>query len=306
LAWAPDGTLLFSVGDLEVDGAGGGPISAQDPLGDYGKILRLDAEGGRETLTMGHRNPQGLFVTEDGTIWATEHGPEGGDELNRIVPGANYGWPLATYGTEYGTQTWPLAEGRRTHESYEEPTYVWVPSIGVSSVIEVRGDEFPHWKGDLLIGSLASGSLYRARVTGNTIAFVERIEIGGRLRDLTQDSEGRVLIWRDDSVIVTVRNAGEVLSGEAIFSECARCHANSLDATAVGPTLRGVFGRRAGTLPGYDFSSALRNLDVVWTPDSLDAFLRAPQAVAPGSVMRSSTLSAAERQAVIDFLQNYR
>jgi len=88
----------------------------------YGKtiLIHLD-DGTSEIYSLGHRNPQGLYVTPEGAIWSTEHGPQGGDELNLIVRGANYGWPLVTYGTDYGSAAWPLSHVQGRHDGYQQP-----------------------------------------------------------------------------------------------------------------------------------------------------------------------------------------
>ncbi len=111
------GELLLTLGDMGRDGRHGPPL-AQQKNNDYGKILRLDGNGGAEVLSRGHRNPQGLVQTARGQLWATEHGPSGGDELNFIRPGANYGWPFVTYGNDYGKNFWPLAPEAQDHGAY--------------------------------------------------------------------------------------------------------------------------------------------------------------------------------------------
>ena len=162
-------------------------------------------------------------------MWATEHGPRGGDELNRLSAGRNYGWPLVTYGTEDGTVVWPLAEDRRDHGRYEEPDFVWVPSVGISNLIELGPRQFPAWRGDLLVGSLGGASLFRIRLKDNRVVYAEPIRIGLRVRDLTEDTEGRILLWTDEGEILSLVNAAS--------STLAGVHAHDVKRPAlrVGP-----------------------------------------------------------------------
>ena len=108
-------------------------------------------------------------------IWLTEHGPQGGDELNRIHRGGNYGWPLATYGVQYGTHTWPLAGTVAQTAALEEPFMSWYPSIGPSNLIEVTSPLFEDWRGDLLMTSLRDNSLWRVRVRSDRVVATEQM-----------------------------------------------------------------------------------------------------------------------------------
>ncbi|MEX1258231.1 MAG: PQQ-dependent sugar dehydrogenase [Gemmatimonadota bacterium] len=305
MAWASDGSLLYSVGDFFHDGLNGLPSFAQKLDNDYGKVLRIHPLGDVETVSVGHRNPEGLLVTRDGTIWETEHGPAGGDELNLVLPGANYGWPLVTYGTEPGVLSWGLSDLSRNHGPYEEPRYSWVPAVGISNLIELGGEQFPGWEGDLLAASLNGQSLFRIRIREGRVIYMERIVIGGRLRDLLEDPEGRILVWTDESVLVTIANGGNDRTGEILFAQCASCHASAWRAEAIGPELRGVFGRWAGTVPGYDYSRAFEGIELRWSPETLDRFLENPSAMVPGTRMQVPGLPPSDREAVIEFLRRY-
>jgi glucose/arabinose dehydrogenase len=170
LAWGRDGTLFMTVGERNDRNR------AQDTTHHAGKVLRLRDDGtvppdnpyvGRqgfrpEIYSYGHRNMQGLTVhPETGQLWETEHGPQGGDELNIIQPGKNYGWPVATYGREYtgGFISAPAREG------IEAPVTVWVPSIALSGMVFYTGDRFPQWKGNLFVGGLGGLLLQRVVFT---------------------------------------------------------------------------------------------------------------------------------------------
>ena len=177
---------------------------AQDPASHLGKLIRVEIETGRaETLVSGLRNPQGLIRDAAGHLWETEHGPEGGDELNVLVAGGNYGWPQVSYGVGYGSRVnVPRAEQVGLHDGFAKPVFAWVPSIGISSVIVNDERRFPLWKDDLLIGSLSgtqgSGyALFRVRRDGTDVQYVERIEVGNRIRDLAQMPDSRLALLAD-------------------------------------------------------------------------------------------------------------
>ena len=123
--------ILLTVGDFGL-GNVATPAPSQSADNPFGKVLLLDRSGSFEIFTMGHRNPQGLLVDADQRIWLTEHGPQSGDELNLLQRGHNYGWPLATYGTEYGRYYWPIAPGAHDHGEFTEPIQAFVPAVGIS------------------------------------------------------------------------------------------------------------------------------------------------------------------------------
>jgi aldose sugar dehydrogenase len=133
----------------------------QDPASSFGKIFEidLDTENSR-VVSLGHRNPQGLTVTSRGALFSTEHGPKGGDELNLITEGSNYGWPNVSLGTEYKGYDLENHAPVGEHTGYQAPVFAWVPSIGPSNLIEVRGFD-RRWDGDLLVASLKANSLFR-------------------------------------------------------------------------------------------------------------------------------------------------
>jgi hypothetical protein len=199
--------LLLTVGDYGFDGLDGVESFSQASDANYGKVLLLDGAGGAVPFSIGHRNAQGLAVDGTGRIWATEHGPQGGDELNLIVRGANYGWPTVTYGTEYEGDTWPHSPDARSHGEFHEPALAFVPSIGASQVIQVRSKYLPRWSGDLLLGSLQAGTLFRIRTSGDRVIYTEPINISMRIRDIAEGRDGRMLIWNDDGQVVSVTRA---------------------------------------------------------------------------------------------------
>lgn len=150
-----------------------------------------------EIWTIGHRNAQGLVVhPETGDVWLNEHGPQGGDELNLIRPGLNYGWPVVGYGVNY-TSGAAIHQGTLM-KGMEPPTHVWVPSIGVSGMLVYTGEMFPQWKGDMLAGGLSGQRLVRMRLDGQEVSREEvLLQDIGRIRDVAQGPDGAIYLALD-------------------------------------------------------------------------------------------------------------
>ena len=167
-----------------------------------GKLVRIEIEtGDAEIIASGLRNPQGLVRDGDGVLWATDHGPLGGDELNIMRPGENYGWPLVTLGVGYERvvrppqASDPLTVGG--HGGFAEPVFSWVPSVGITSILVNDEQRLPLWKDDLLIASLDGETLFRVRLHDQGVQgvqYVEEIEVGFRIRDLAQLPDGRIAL----------------------------------------------------------------------------------------------------------------
>ena len=303
LAWAPDRKLFFSIGDFGSDGLEE-PGFSQQTNNDYGKVLLLDGKGGREIYSMGHRNPQGLTMSRSGRLWETEHGPQGGDEINLIVKGANYGWPLATYGTQYGLNYWPLAPDAHDHGSFTEPAHVFVPSVGVSNLIELGNRQFPRWDGDLLIASLAGQTLLRARTRGDRVIYVRATQLDRRIRDIAQGSDGRIVLWTDEGDVLVLSSAPWERSGQDVFQTCAHCHEPMAGTTrSIAPSLHGILGRDVASVSGYEYSEGLRAVQGTWSKQRLDAFLGNPALFAPGTRMNSWAVTNPEdRRNLVEYL----
>jgi len=306
LGFLGDQRLLLTLGDHDFTGVETKQMFAQDPQVSYGKtiLIHLD-DGTSEIYSMGHRNPQGLYITPEGAIWSTEHGPQGGDELNFIVRGANYGWPLVTYGTDYGSAAWPLSKTQGRHDGYQQPTFAWVPSIGVSNLVRIERDRYPVWKGDLLVGSLHGHALFRLRLLDQHVIYSEPIEMGERIRDIIEGPDGRVVLWTDTSSIISLTPA-EGTDGAVLFATtCGGCHKAIDGAThTYGPDLAGIVGRPIASASGFNaYSPALRALHGKWTKERLDAFLAAPQSFAPGTAMTfRGVTDPTQRAAIIEYL----
>lgn len=209
LAITNAGYLFLSVGDRSVR------EKAQDPAVDWGKILRLkknDLTGsstrfffdhnGRQ-FSMGHRNPQGLYYDPaTKVLYETEHGPQGGDELNIIKAGKNYGWPTITYGTEYETSL-PIGEGT-AKPGIEQPVYYFSPSIGTSAVMVYHGDMFPEWKDSIFIASLSGLHINRTTLQDEKVVREERFlgYMQMRFRDIKEGPDGAIYILSEDGFIM--------------------------------------------------------------------------------------------------------
>ena len=153
-----------------------------------------------EKWTLGHRNIQGAAMNpETGELWTHEHGPQGGDEVNVVRPGLNYGWPVITYGVNYGLGT-KIGEGE-SKPGMVQPLHVWVPSIAPSGMAFVSGSQFPHWRGSLLVGALRGQMLVRLSLEGDKVLSEERLFQGrpGRIRDVRMGLDGLVYLLTDDS-----------------------------------------------------------------------------------------------------------
>jgi glucose/arabinose dehydrogenase len=207
------GHIFFSVGDRQASTNADLPTHpAQDRSNHHGTINRLMEDGtippdnpfiGMQGVepsiySYGHRNPQGLiFIPETGDIWATEHGPQGGDEFNRILPGLNYGWPVVGFGVNYGSGT-AIHDGT-IREDVEPPAHFWVPSIATSGLMRYTGDRFPTWHGNVFVGGLAGEQVARLTLDGDVVVSEETLLQGlGRVRDVRQGPDGFIYIALED------------------------------------------------------------------------------------------------------------
>lgn len=198
--------LYISVGER-------GQMQRAQKLDDHaGKIIRIHDDGripednpfvGRndarpEIFSFGHRNPQGMTVhPQTGEIWAHEHGPRGGDEINLIRPGANYGWPVVTLGIDYTGFT--IGEGLQHMPGMDDPLHHWTPSIAPSGMAFYTGESFPRWQGDLFVGALAHRHLARLKLAGMVVVEEERLleDLGKRIRDVRVGPDKNIWLLTD-------------------------------------------------------------------------------------------------------------
>jgi glucose/arabinose dehydrogenase len=316
MAYRGDGKLYLAVGDHEVLTD---PNLSQDPSTTFGKIVEIDRSAKRSrNFTSGNRNPQGLTFTKSGELLSTEHGEHGGDELNLITEGSNYGWPNVTLGTEYGNYNWEQIGGYRVgkslpgrHTGYTAPLFAWVPSIAVSQLIEVNNfDE--RWNGDLLLGSLKASSLYRLRLEAGRVLYSEPIFIGQRIRDITEMTNGTIVLWTDDTqlLFLTVdkdqlainRRYPAVVSDAIVTNNCLVCH-------HFGPTKSGDFAPTLSNLlhrpiasDTFGYSPGLRAKSGTWTKDLLFEFLSDPTKFANGTNMPAFNLGPEQIEEIVDAL----
>jgi cytochrome c2 len=210
--------LFVVVGDHTWDGHDEGrPNAPMNPNFDLGKLVRIDLNSGSaQVVSSGLRNPQGLARDAQGNLWETEHGPQGGDELNLLLPGNNYGWPEVTYGIQYGNKNWRFNPIQGRHEGFAKPIHAWIPSIAISSIVFSDGPQFPRWRGDLLIASLAAKSLFRARLGERRVIYVEKMRIGHRLRDVAEMNDGRIALLTDDAKVIFLERSTDLCNKDAM------------------------------------------------------------------------------------------
>ena len=206
LVFDVNGNLYATLGDRGIR------AQAQDLSRHPGSVIRIDLNGAAladnpfvhqddaqpEIFTYGNRNPQGLaWHPKTGVLWMHEHGPKGGDELNQVIAGTNYGWPVISYGKEYWSQN---AVGEGTHKiGMAQPVHHWVPSIAPSGMAFYSGNRFPQWQGNLFIGSLKFGELVRLEIDASRVVHEERLLNGdfGRIRDVRLGPDGLLYLLTD-------------------------------------------------------------------------------------------------------------
>ncbi len=209
LAFGPDGMLYITLGERSDS-----PMRPQAQRLDshMGKILRINPDGSvpkdnpfvgqsnalPEIWSRGHRNVQAVSFDPQGQLWGIEHGTNGGDELNRVEKGKNYGWPVVAYGEEYSGQ--PIAGAVTAREGTEQPVYYWDPVIAPSGAQFYTGDAFPAWKGNLFVGGMKDNKLVRLTLDNNRVTGEEHLlaDRGQRVRDVRQGSDGALYVVTDE------------------------------------------------------------------------------------------------------------
>lgn len=205
---ATDGSLFLALGDRFQR-----MNDAQTLDNHHGKVVRLRPDGSAhpdnpfrnrpgalpEIWSLGHRNPQGATLGPDGVLWTSEHGPQGGDEINRTEAGKNYGWPVITYGESYGGGT--IGQGLTEKAGMEQPLHQWTPSIAPSGMAFVKSDRYGKaWQGSLLVGSLKFRYLARLELAGTRVVKEDKLlpDLGQRVRDVREGPDGFIYLLTDD------------------------------------------------------------------------------------------------------------
>lgn len=335
-----DNHILMGVGDYGIPWE----LFAHDRVGaeydnDFSKVISIDLTTGEpEVYANGVRNPQGLTRDSDGRIWEAEHGPQGGDEINLLVKGADYGWPTVSLGVNYESRSMPIysnpVQGR--HVGFDQPAMAFMPSIGISAIAAIPDapKAFGLWEGDLLAVSLRDQSLFHLRRDQDRIVYSERIELGVRLRDIIVLDNGSIAIltggdrrvillkehqpeseslsapiaisgYEDVNTIqeTVLASVGEADPYRAVFrNKCANCH-NVNGESGIGPALNGVIGRKIGSVEGFNYSGDLTSARGKWTKDKLIKFAENPQLMYSSTYMpEQEELKPWERRYLLKYL----
>ena len=195
LAFSPNGAELFIA-----SGERQKMQPAQDPASDLGKIFRFGTGNPdrvtdvRDMVSMGHRNILGLAFDGQGRLWSLEHGPAGGDELNLIHEGGNYGWPVVSNGDHYDGKAIPR---HATHPEFAAPALSWNPVIAPGGMIVYRGDLFPEWRGQAVIAALGAQGLVRVAIDGDKAREIARYSLGNRIRAIAEREDGSIWLLED-------------------------------------------------------------------------------------------------------------
>ena len=311
LAYRGEGKLFLTLGDHYIID----PKVSEDNNSTFGKIMELDLNmKTSRQYSKGHRNPEGMSYLKSGELISTEHGPYGGDELNIIKEGSDYGWPNVTLGTDYNRYEWrpgPPIVGSLS--GFKAPLFAWLPSIAPTQVIEVTNFN-PRWDGDLLVGALKASSVYRVRLIEGRVLYSERIWIGERIRDIVQTADGTIVLWTDDTklLFLTVdkdqlalkRRTPDIVGSALINENCLACHHfGPTDPTQFAPSLSNLINRPIAS-DTFSYSPALRAKQGLgnWTPDLLTEFLSDPFKFASGTIMLPLKLSSADIHDIVDTL----
>ena len=329
LAFEAPASLFLASGDYQWDNMNASKAIAQDPAYEYGKILKINIDSNTgQIFATGVRNPQGIVFDNTGNLWTAEHGVRGGDELNLIKEGQNYGWPVETLGTQYSKLPVPLSTsetyGRHDSGRFVEPVFAWLPSVAISNLTLIEGFH-NSWNGDLLMGSLKSMSLYHIRIRDNRVMFSEQIEIGERIRYVHQHTDGRLILWTDSKELIFLtgqpyqNNLVEDYLADSIsdttlrkkvhttINSCRQCHSIDPGDNSMAPSLARIFNAKIGSTDFEKYSTSLSNKEGIWTREKLRAFLTDPQSFAPGTTMPNPGINDKKvREEIIDFLHGVR
>ena len=195
-------SVYVSIGDL-----GYSEIDNRDKRGDLGSIFKLSAKSAVK-VSQGHRNPQGMDLFDKKTLMAAEHGPRGGDEINVIEEGGDYGWPFVSYGQPYGSGDYVRPSKTGTHVGYIEPITYWVPSIAPTELVQLPAQGWGNWGRALVLGTLREEVLVFMKISEKfTVTDSVQVDVGDRIRDLEMLSNGSLIATTDSGKLITVSNS---------------------------------------------------------------------------------------------------
>jgi cytochrome c2 len=311
-----DNFLYFGIGSFSSTSIKDESINPQLSSSSVGKVFKLNlATGSFSVYTLGHRNSQGMTFSFDGNLLAVEHGPQGGDELNMLIEGGNYGFPLKVFGTDYGNYDWDIIKNinapKLNSSNFTDPLFSWIPSIAPSSIIQLSKFN-SSWDGDFLVGTLKAQSIFRLRIINGRIIYSEPIWIGKRIRDLYQRNS-IIYILTDDGMIGTLKpnisaleknlkSKGAIVT--ATLSKCLTCHhIGGTTPSNSAPSLSGIINRRIATDYFLNYSNSLKSKSSEnWTIDNIKLFLSNPQKFAPGTTMPNLNLKSEEIDEIVESL----
>jgi cytochrome c2 len=277
-----------------------------------GKIFKIDKTTRRsELLSMGHRNVQGMAFTLSGNLLASEQGPQGGDEINLIQKGSNFGWPYQSYGTDYGKYSFNSSFEVPKEFASAEPLYAFVPSMAISPLHLIENFH-PAWNGDILLGSLKAQTLFRIVIRSQRVVVVEPIWIGHRIRDIAILPDNQIVLLTDDSFLIflsvdsalfQVNSKNSGYNFEPKLARCLVCHHfETTTPVSIGPSLRSIVGRKIGGDNYEKYSDGIKKANGFWTKETLSAYLLNPESVVPGTTMPNQQLTSKEVKDIVDIL----
>lgn len=343
MIFLPDKTLLFGVAEDHKQ-------RAQNLGSHLGKFLRINRDGSvppdnpfvhapgalPEIWSYGHRVPTGVYRDSlTGEIWECEPGPRGGDEINILKPGANYGWAKTSWGFAYGNDG--LDAPFQTAAGIENPVVVWTPSVTPAGLMRYVGSVYPAWSGDYFVGYLSGRALERLRFDGHRAILQERMlfDLGEGIRDIKVGPDQRIYLLTNSTRLLRLQpgrpgvgqasrvarqlesttpavalsdvQPGDPVQGQQSFIErCAMCHSvgNVVRGGQVGPDLANVYGNRMGRKEGFDYSPNMAGAVFEWNAALLSKMMLDPQSVVPGTRMALPPVTDAQtRSQIIGFLQ---
>lgn len=300
--------IYFSIGDQSLDSKNNLPsdFAAQKDYMPWGKVFRYNLSNNHiELCSKGHRNPQGLFVSEGGLVYETEHGPRGGDEINIIKCGKNYGWPNHTYGTKYGSYESNYHSEEKISNTIEQPIFFFTPSIAITDIIKIKKFH-DSWNGAILVGSLKAESLYILRSLDSSISNIERINIGARIRDIIE-LKGNLFVLSDGGEIIKIEpgDANSLASGShSAVHVCLSCHGMyEKQGDPYQVSLDRIFNNNIffSNPDHYSENPKLRNLK--WNEHLLKIFIRNPKLFSSNIAMPAIDISDEKMNSLINVLK---